>query len=958
MRFIDSLVRKVAGKMEGGNRCAASQAVTFGAFLALWLGVPLSGLALTVNGSLTADTTWSVSQSPILLQGNVTLDQDALLTIEPGVEIRMEPSASFTLQRGAVRAIGTQSQPIVITSSKANPAPGDWGVWRFTEGTRSAQTQWDHVRVEYGSGIVIEKSSPTLNRVAVRFHNGPAIQTDLDSSPVGQGLSAEGNLLNAISVPAGVVTGQVTWALVGMPYFVESGLVEVGGAQMSIEPAELKLAPSTSWPMRLVLKQPVPAGGRTVRLDTGGTSRVSVPRTVDLPEGSMGVEFTVSTAAVQSPITAMVTAAHPDLGAATAKVYVSNQSILELGSRQTTMLVNSPYTLNVYLSTPAPAGGLAVQLVSNPPGALQHPSTIMVPQGETQAQFIAQGNAPHTSANIAAQAAGYFSRNGISLQFVDQLEVSLDYVSPRTITVGSQNDLPLMPVWPPAPRGGWKVQVTSSDPSVLTVTPGETVVAGEESYPSNAPAVKFTGISLGTAKIQVGGVGVKPSFIDIHVRKPTVLLLESGSANGKLTLGQGLAGKVRVKREIDPNSYHGSSDFWVTLRCEDTSICTGQNVYLPSGASAIEATVTGVAAGATRLIAEAQYATAATLDAKVVKPVLVWQGQWSDDSDSEDSTLWPERYMGARHGFRICLSVPEAAPFNRQKLNGAALVMNLSLPDQIPAGMVSGIYSQESGGTLVSAARIENGGACSDPLFVGEATQRGRYVIGLDMADGTTSRSQYVQVRADHQIEMGAACGDCVELVVVQGFAAKFEVRTAHLGVPLPPNSPVVAQLRCSNAALCTTQATVEIRPDEQTIAEVIGHAPGEASLEATVTNLPAQYPDVGVAKIRVAPPGLSFGGGSWEPPVADAVVGGPQSYEICISEPRWGVRSYPLSDLQVGLSSSNPAVVRPVETTKTWPAGVECIYVDMQILSAGNAQFTVNVPGIPPHSKRFEVQP
>lgn len=134
---------------------------TAATFVGLLLGVcaSQSAWALTVSGSIAANTRWTAAQSPIMVQGNVTLDQDATLTVDPGVQIRMEPSSSFTVMRGAVRAVGTQDQPIVITSAKSSPAPGDWGVWRFTEGTQNEQTQWDYVRVEYGSGLVVDRKS-------------------------------------------------------------------------------------------------------------------------------------------------------------------------------------------------------------------------------------------------------------------------------------------------------------------------------------------------------------------------------------------------------------------------------------------------------------------------------------------------------------------------------------------------------------------------------------------------------------------------------------------------------------------------------------------------------------------------------------------------------------------------------------------------------------------------------
>lgn len=76
------------------------------------LGLSMGGLsdaaaAMMVSGVISADTVWSAAQSPVTVQGDVTVDQDATLTVEPGVEVRMAANASFTLNRGAVVAVGT-----------------------------------------------------------------------------------------------------------------------------------------------------------------------------------------------------------------------------------------------------------------------------------------------------------------------------------------------------------------------------------------------------------------------------------------------------------------------------------------------------------------------------------------------------------------------------------------------------------------------------------------------------------------------------------------------------------------------------------------------------------------------------------------------------------------------------------------------------------------------------------
>jgi hypothetical protein len=183
-----------------------------------WLLVSPAWAQTPLSGTISSQTVLRASQSPYLMQGDVVLDGDATLIIEPGVTLRMAPGASFLLRKGALQAVGTPDKPILITSAAATPAPGDWRQWRMTAGTRSAQTLLDHVTIEYGSGVVIENAAPAIHNTAFNHHSGPALSVDLASSPSGRGNSAAGNSMNAIAVPAGTIRTPVIWGMVGIPW--------------------------------------------------------------------------------------------------------------------------------------------------------------------------------------------------------------------------------------------------------------------------------------------------------------------------------------------------------------------------------------------------------------------------------------------------------------------------------------------------------------------------------------------------------------------------------------------------------------------------------------------------------------------------------------------------------------------------------------------------------------------
>ena len=96
----------------------------FGPFVSTALGYT------NVQGSITVDEVWTVSGSPYIVIGTVTVESTATLTIDPGVEVRFYPGTQLTV-KGGLLAIGTSSDNIMFTSDQADPAPGAWWGIRF-----------------------------------------------------------------------------------------------------------------------------------------------------------------------------------------------------------------------------------------------------------------------------------------------------------------------------------------------------------------------------------------------------------------------------------------------------------------------------------------------------------------------------------------------------------------------------------------------------------------------------------------------------------------------------------------------------------------------------------------------------------------------------------------------------------------------------------------------------------
>ena len=223
-------------------------------------GTPL--FATVVSGDITENTTWTAENSPYVVSDDViirhpeTSKETAVLTIEPGTEVRFAPGTGLFVgyhgefegnagsHQGALSAAGTPQAPIVFTSNggisdyeiipeaelfaesshpDAMPGPGDWKGIYFSDQTDDEKTLLENCTVEYAgyreaamtslgssdagydygeyyhrSNIYMEDASPTLIAdCTIKNSSGYGIYLK-DSSPVIDGCIFENNGLSGI----------------------------------------------------------------------------------------------------------------------------------------------------------------------------------------------------------------------------------------------------------------------------------------------------------------------------------------------------------------------------------------------------------------------------------------------------------------------------------------------------------------------------------------------------------------------------------------------------------------------------------------------------------------------------------------------------------------------------------------------------------------------------------------
>ena len=149
-----------------------------------------STLAQTsVSDTLSANTTWTVANSPYTVTDDLTIASGATLTIDAGVTVQFDAGTSMYVD-GALVADGDSGSEITFTSSSVSKAAGDWGTIRFNN-TSNVGSVLDYVIIEYGGGastgaLITYKTGAfgvNLTNSELRFSSGHGIDLRA-SSPV------------------------------------------------------------------------------------------------------------------------------------------------------------------------------------------------------------------------------------------------------------------------------------------------------------------------------------------------------------------------------------------------------------------------------------------------------------------------------------------------------------------------------------------------------------------------------------------------------------------------------------------------------------------------------------------------------------------------------------------------------------------------------------------------------
>jgi parallel beta-helix repeat protein len=162
-----------------------------------------SANATYIEGNITQDTIWTLTDSPFIVSKNITVYPTVTLTIEPGVQVKFGGDFSLNIE-GSLSAIGEENNTITFTSNKDQPEPGDWNTIKLNGTGLSTLT---YCIIQYAkNALTIENSNVKIenSEITSNSQNGIAI---VDSTVEVKHNEITNNLENGIYITG---TNQIT----------------------------------------------------------------------------------------------------------------------------------------------------------------------------------------------------------------------------------------------------------------------------------------------------------------------------------------------------------------------------------------------------------------------------------------------------------------------------------------------------------------------------------------------------------------------------------------------------------------------------------------------------------------------------------------------------------------------------------------------------------------------------
>lgn len=457
---------------------------------------PTGGLAINVSSSDTAVAT--VTPATVTIPENLKTVTVPVKGVAPGSAVVTASAPNLT----SVTAAITVKAPIdIIVPATLSVAPNDFVVFPMS----LAKSQPNPVFVTLSS------SDPTTAAPALTNILIPADATQWNGQIKINGFKTGSAIITA-SAP-GLLPATCT--------------VQVGFG-MSLNPTTMTLTGiGTQKLLTITLTAPAPAGGVVVTLTSSDPSVATGPsQPVTIQANSTSVSAPIKSTGVGS---AVIHATSPGLTEATANVTVEAQGGITIAASSPIALSNTT-PLTVTLSSPAPAGGVTVNLASSDPNKVEVlPASVVIPEGGLTSSAFTVTAVNVGSATINATATGYNASNSLPIT----VNATLTWTKSSLTLAGiGKQGLLILSLSAPGPVLGLTVTLTSTNPGVAGVQQSITFWPDGSSH--GTVNIPITSVGVGTAEIHASGTNIPDVTANVTVTGPPVITttsLPDGMAN-------------------------------------------------------------------------------------------------------------------------------------------------------------------------------------------------------------------------------------------------------------------------------------------------------------------------------------------------------------------------------------------------------------------------------------------
>ena len=233
----------------------------------------------------------------------------------------------------------------------------------------------------------------------------------------------------------------------------------------------------------IVLANPAPTGGLIFNLTSTNPTDASVPASVTVPPGAtVSGTFTITAAQVSSQTSPTIYATLSGVGSAIAYATITvrppslSSVVLSAGS-----LVGGQSTTGntVNLASPAPGGGVTVNLTSSKNNLVTVPASVIVPANAISAPFsITTGNVSAQSSVTITASVGVSGTSVTGTLTLTPNGVSTFNLAAASVVGGGTLGSNTVTLLAPAPSNGATVDLVSDDPATATMPVSVKVPAG------------------------------------------------------------------------------------------------------------------------------------------------------------------------------------------------------------------------------------------------------------------------------------------------------------------------------------------------------------------------------------------------------------------------------------------------------------------------------------------------